>query len=433
MFNPWRSELWLILLALLLGVFTGKLFHQPILALWMVLFAYLGHHLVHANRLLEWLRGGKANQLPKGIGLWEEIFYLIYRLRRRNKRRKKQLIQHLERFRTATAALPDATVVLSVTDQIDWYNDAAESLLGLRRGDVGQKIGNLVRYPKFTNYLQHADYQATVGIPSPVNESIQLDIRIVPYGEDLRLLVAQDVTQLRFMERVRTDFVANVSHELRTPLTVIRGYVETLVDDMGNLPDNYSRIFLRIEEQTLRMQTLIEDLLTLTRLESALNQIPQERVNVPMLLTEIHDEALLLNQETKPAITLSLETGAFLIGCKKELRSAFSNLVDNALKYCSAGDRIFIRWYDEGEGARLDVADTGPGIAPEFLPRLTERFYRVNAGRGPEGTGLGLAIVKHVLARHGAEFKIASVVGKGSTFSCCFSANRVERSPVVTS
>lgn len=425
MLNPWRSELSLILLALLIGVFLGRLFHHPQLILWMVLLIYLGHHLFHVNRLLNWLRGGRTSQAPRGAGLWEEVYYLIFRLRRRNRRRKKQLIRMLERFRTATAALPDATVVLSAHDQIDWFNDAAGQLLGLRRGDIGQKIGNLIRYPKFTHYLGHGNYQTTVCIPSPVTENQQLDIRIVPYGEDLRLLVAQDVTQLRFMERVRTDFVANVSHELRTPLTVIRGYVESLVDNADQLPASYEKVFRRIEEQTLRMQHLIDDLLTLTRLESASHPILQNPVDVPAMLKSIHDEAIMLDIEAKPSLELLLESDACLLGSEQELRSAFSNLVQNGLKYCGTGDHVTIRWYAEGSGARLDVTDTGPGIAPEFIPRLTERFYRIDAARGPGGTGLGLAIVKHVVARHGGEFKITSTLGKGSRFSCCFPTNRI--------
>ncbi len=425
--NAWRTEFSLILFALLVGVFLGRLLNQPWVVLWVVLLVYLGHHLFHANRLLNWLLGGKANEIPRGAGVWEEIYYLIFRLRRRNRRRKKQLIRMLERFRTATAALPDATVVLRVGDQIDWFNDAAEQLLGLRRGDAGHKISNLIRFPKFTHYLRHGDYQTTVGIPSPVNENIQLEIRVVPYGEDLRLLVAQDVTQLRFMERVRTDFVANVSHELRTPLTVIRGYVESLVDNADDLPASYQRIFQRLEEQALRMQHLIDDLLTLTRLESATHPLLNSPVDVPALLGNIHDEAVMLAIDAKPEIEFAIESAACLLGSEQELRSAFSNLIQNALKYCRAGDQVLVSWRDEGIGARLDVMDSGPGIAPEYLPRLTERFYRVDAARGPGGTGLGLAIVKHVMARHSAEFKITSELGEGSCFSCCFPGNRVIR------
>ena len=429
MLNPWRSELSILFLALLIGLFVGQLFHSPALMAWIILALYLGHHLFHANRLLHWVRGGKAGDRPQGSGVWGEIYYLISRLRRRNRRRKKQLIRLLERFRTATAALPDATVVLSAGDQIDWFNEAAANLLGLRRTDIGQTIGNLIRNPKFIGYLQEEDYQKTVGVTSPLSENIQLEVRIIPYGDDLRLLVAQDVTQLRFMERVRTDFVANVSHELRTPLTVIRGYVESLADHADELPPNYARAFHRMEEQTLRMQSLIDDLLTLTRLESSTHQMAQNAVDVPALLTQIMDEALMLPMESKPSLSLRIESPEGLIGGQQELRSAFTNLILNALKYCEKGDHVEILWQQDAEGIRLDVSDTGPGIAPEYLPRLTERFYRVDASRGPGGTGLGLAIVKHVMARHGAEFTIASTVGKGSTFSCRFKAERIVKLP----
>lgn len=428
MSSPWRSEFSFLFFALLVGAFFGKVLNSFAAALWLSLLAYLVRHLFYANRLLVWLRRGRAGQAPEGGGVWEEIFYLIYRLRRRSKRRKKQLIRMLERFRTATAALPDATVVLGPRDEIDWFNEAAERLLGLRRGDIGQQIGNLLRHPKFSHYLQNADYRATVSIPSPLTEKIQMEIRIVPYGEDLRLLVAQDVTQLRFMERVRSDFVANVSHELRTPLTVLRGYLETLGSMDGSLPESYLKIFQRMQEQTARMESLVDGLLSLTRLESAAHQAVQKRLDVPAMLQSVCDEIGLLADE-HPTIELILETDAHLQGAEQELRSAFSNLIVNAVKYTPATGRVTVRWRDEGKGARLDVEDTGPGIAQHHLPRLTERFYRVavEGCKSQGGSGLGLAIVKHALSRHGAEFKIASTVGKGSCFSCCFPEERVVR------
>jgi two-component system phosphate regulon sensor histidine kinase PhoR len=426
MLSTWRSELSFIFLALLVGAFFGKLFGQPVLVLWLGLLVYLARHLFYANRLMLWLRSGRANDMPHGDGVWEEIYYLIFRLRRRNKRRKKQLIRVLERFRTATAALPDATVVLGPRDQIDWFNEAAGKLLGLRRGDIGQKIGNLIRYPKFAHYLRHANYEGTVGIPSPVQDGVQLEIRVVPYGEDLRLLVAQDVTHLRFMERVRTDFVANVSHELRTPLTVLKGYLETLNDSVGAVPASYKKVFHRMEEQTARMESLVDGLLSLTRLESGAYQVPQQEVDVPALLELVCEEAELLS-DPRPSLELRLESEAWVLGGEPELRSAFSNLVVNAMKYSPPNAKVTVYWRDDGAGVRLDVEDTGPGISAEHLPRLTERFYRVDVEGSKSGSGLGLAIVKHVLARHGAEFRIASVPGQGSCFSCCFPEKRVVR------
>ncbi len=327
MTSPWRSEIqWIVWLAAV-GLFAGKLSGLYFPVLWACCLIYLFRHLYHLNRLLYWLRGG--GKIPGGGGIWDEIYYLIYRLRRRNKRRKKRLLVMLERFRTATAALPDATVVLGPRDEIEWFNEAAGKLLGLRKTDVGQQIVNLLRYPKFSQFLRESAYESTVSVPSPVREDVQLDIRIVPYGDDLRLLVAQDVSHLRFMERVRSDFVANVSHELRTPLTVLKGYMEALADAEDSIPDRYLKVFKRMEEQTTRMQNLVDGLLSLTRLESGPQQQHQPVTIAPML-QGLCDEARLLD-EHQAALELIVESEADLVGVEAELRSAFSNLVVNAL------------------------------------------------------------------------------------------------------
>ena len=419
--SPWRAEFfWLALLAFA-GLFFGKTTGLYVIGACLAVLAYLIRQLYHINRITLWLRAG--GKIPQGSGIWEEIYYLIYRLRRRNKSRKKRLVEMLERFRTATAALPDATVVLGPRDEIDWFNEAAGRLLGLRKGDIGQQISNLLRAPKFAEFLRARNYAATVGIASPVVEKGQLEIRVVPYGKDMRLLIAQDVTQLRFMERVRSDFVANVSHELRTPLTVLRGYVETLGDAGEALPERYQKIFRRMEEQTTRMQKLIDGLLALTKLESGA-QADLKRVCAAALLKTVCDEARLLQQDGQ-SLELRLESGADLLGLEAELRSAFSNLVLNALKYARGDSAVTVLWRDEPGGAALDVEDDGPGISAEHLPRLTERFYRADAGKS--GAGLGLAIVKHVLTRHEGELKIASSPGKGSCFSCRFPEKRLLR------
>ncbi|MEI7867145.1 MAG: phosphate regulon sensor histidine kinase PhoR [Candidatus Methylumidiphilus sp.] len=425
MAGHWRSEYYWLALIGLVGLFAGKVTGLYFASLCLCVVVYLVRHLYHISQLLSWLRSG--GKLPQSSGIWEEIYYLIYRLRRRNKIRKKRLLAMLERFRTATAALPDATVVLGARDEIDWFNEAAERLLGLRKEDIGQQIGNLLRNPKFAEFLSGTNYNVTVNIASPVIDKGQLEIRIVPYGGDLRLLIAQDVTQTRFMERVRSDFVSNVSHELRTPLTVLRGYVETLGDSGQDLPEHYHKVFRRMEEQTIRMQKLIDGLLSLTKLESGA-LAPAKRVNVELLLNSVHDEARLLAQDAQ-TLDLRLESSADLLGIESELRSAFSNLVVNALKYAREDGTVTLHWRDDAGGAVLDVEDNGPGIAAEHLPRLTERFYRVESGKsgGNTGVGLGLAIVKHVLTRHEGELKIASTIGKGSCFSCKFPEKRLVR------
>lgn len=421
MFSPWRSEYYWLTWLFLVGLFAAQLTQQYLFILFICSLFYLARHLFHINRMLVWLRVG--GRIPSSSGIWEEIYYLIYRLRRRNKSRKKKLLAILERFRTATAALPDATVVLGPRDEIDWYNDAAERLLGLRKCDLNQQIVNLVRYPKFAEFLRQSDCKGTVNIPSPVIEKMQLEIRVVPYGEDLRLLLAQDVTHLRFMEQVRTDFVANVSHELRSPLTVLKGYTETLSD--AKLPEHYLKIFKSMEMQTLRMQNLVDGLLSLTRLEAGV--LSQAKpVDVPSLLVTICEEVKILEAE-HPDIQCDLQTDAWLSGVESELRSAFSNLILNAVKYTQPEGRVTVSWLEEEDSVRLVVQDNGPGIDSEHLPRLTERFYRVEQGKG--GTGLGLAIVKHVLSRHEAELKITSKPGEGSCFKCIFPAKRITRKP----
>lgn len=426
MFSPWRSEYhWLVWITLV-GIFAAKMTGWYGAVFWGCTLAYLARHLFHINRLLSWLRSG--GKIPTGSGIWEEIYYLIYRLRRRNKGRKKRLIQMLERFRTATAALPDATVVLGPRDEIDWFNEAAGKLLGLRKTDIGQQIVNLIRFPRFVDFLHTSNFTETMNMPSPAAGRMQLEIRVVPYGDDLRLLIAQDVTQFRFMEKVRTDFVANVSHELRTPLTVLRGYVETLDGMDGEISERHRKVFKRMQEQTSRMQNLVDGLLSLTRLESGHGQSHQF-VDVPMLLQGICDEFSMVSQ-AQARLELVVESSAGLNGAEGELRSIFSNLIGNAMKYTPATGRVWVRWREEPGVLIAEIEDNGPGIASEHLPRLTERFYRVESENAPNagGAGLGLAIVKHALSRHDGELKIRSTLGVGSCFVCRFSATRAVRS-----
>jgi two-component system phosphate regulon sensor histidine kinase PhoR len=266
-------------------------------------------------------------------------------------------------------------------------------------------------------------------MPSPIDDTRELEVRIVPYGDDeSQLLVARDVTQLRRMERIRSDFVANVSHELRTPITVLRGYIEAVSDSGDELPERYRTIFRRVEEQTTRMQNLIESLLVLTRLESSRQSASLQSVSIGQLLQSICEEAEFLS-ERHPKLELRMESAADIHGIEQELRSAFSNLIFNAMKYTPVDGSVIVRWSDVDGGARLNVEDTGPGISVEHLSRLTERFYRVDVEgcRNKSGSGLGLAIVKHALTRHDATLEIASTPGSGSCFSCCFPESRVAR------
>jgi len=432
----WQKEiitgLLLFVAVAIAGGMTG-LFMPLALALAL---GMLMRQLFQINRFEKWIRTGGGAKYPKTSGVWEEIYYHVYRIKKTEKKRKKKLGKMVDQFRQSTEALPDAAVVLGSNDEIEWANKAAREVFGLQQSDKGQRIPNLIRFPEFIRYLKSGNYSDPVILPSPVNHRITLAVRIITYGAGLRLLLAQDVTELKKMERMRKDFVANVSHELRTPLTVLKGYLETLQDmDDGESP-LLTTSFQQMQGQTERMQHLVDDLLLLTRLET--QQKKTECVNIPALLSQICKEAETLHNKASapdlplagniPArIELSLETDVHITGEEQELRSAFTNLLGNALKYSPDDSLVKVRWYRANDSIVLDIEDQGEGIAAADIPRVTERFYRSEVKRNKKvgGTGLGLAIVKHVLMRHEAKLNITSELGKGSLFSCYFPLKRV--------
>lgn len=418
----WKKELTIVLLLFVLvaiiGAITGLFLPlMLLLILWMLIY-----QTIQISRFERWLNLGARGNYPKATGIWEDIYYHVYCRKKNEKKRKKKFTKMIDQFRQSTEALPDASIVLGMNDEIEWTNKAARDVFGLYLGDKGQRIPNLIRFPEFIRYINSRDYSEPVIVPSPVNNQIILSVRIVPYGAGLRLLLAQDVTQIKMMERMRKDFVANVSHELRTPLTVLKGYLETLQD----IDDGYSPILttslLQMHGQTERMQYLVDDLLLLTRLET--QQKKPTCVNVPELLSQICREGDTLS--ARP-IELTLETDTHIMGDEQELRSAFTNLLGNALKYSPDDSVVKVRWYKNKDSVNLSIEDQGEGIAKADINRITERFYRVEVKR-PEkvsGTGLGLAIVKHVLMRHDAHLIITSQLGKGSCFSCQFPLKRI--------
>jgi len=419
----WRREIFTFLLLFsvicIIGLFT-KLFFLLTLALMTI---FLGRHLYQLNRFEKWLRTGGYSDYPKTTGVWEEVYYHVYRMKKNNKRRKKKLSKMVDKFRESTEALPDAAVVLSAGDEIEWANKAAREVLGLLASDKGQRIQNLIRFPEFIGYLKSKQYDEPVILPSPLNNRMLLAVRIINYGVGLRLLLAQDVTQLKQMERMRKDFVANVSHELRTPLTVLKGYLETL-EDMDNGESALLTSSVRnMQGQTERMQHLVDDLLLLAHLETKNKK--HEVIDIPALLTQIFHE----NEATVEVgrIELILDSNAHLLGEENELRSAFTNLLGNALKYSPDDTTVQIRWHQNENGLMLDVIDKGEGLTAADILRVTERFYRVETKRDKKisGTGLGLAIVKHVLMRHDAQLIIRSELGKSSCFQCVFPLKRL--------
>jgi two-component system phosphate regulon sensor histidine kinase PhoR len=428
--NPWWNEVWRFTGLLILALVFGLIFGQLPLAFLIAVSLYLTLHLRQLYLFERWLREGRRRP-PDSSGMWGEVFHHLYRLQKRNRKRKKKLASMLSRFRESTAAMPDATVVMDADGVIEWWNDAASRLLGLRQQDTGQPITNLLRHPHFHEFLEREDFSNVVQFPAPTNTQTILSVRIIAYGKDQRLLVARDVTRMHLLEQMRRDFIANVSHELRTPLTVITGYVEALQDDDSECAQQLRRSLDAMQQQSSRMQQIVSDLLLLSRLETDRGQRERQEVDVPALLEMIKEDAVVLSRG-QHAIRLQASPGLWLIGSRSELRSAFSNLVYNAVRYTPEGGQIDIRWYSDEKGAHFEVKDTGKGIAAHHLPRLTERFYRVDVGRSREtgGTGLGLAIVKHVLMRHDADLRIDSAIGKGSTFRCDFPVECTMQKPV---
>jgi two-component system phosphate regulon sensor histidine kinase PhoR len=363
-------------------------------------------------------------KVPEGAGSWDAVLAALHRFEREAAKREEMLADALARLRSAAQALPDGVVILDADHRIEWCNDNAAAMLGLdARADIGRPIANLLREPAFVDYLASPDHAGTPAFRAPIAQGLVLDLRLVPYGEAQKLLLCRDVTHAERVETMRRDFVANVSHELRTPLTVLVGFLET-VRELKLDPSRVRDYLGMMREQASRMHRIIEDLLTLSVLESA-PPPPAERVRVAPLLERLRADAAALSGGLH-AVSLEGSPRVDLLGSESELASAFGNLISNAIRYTPPGGKVAIHWREDDSGASLTVEDTGPGIAPEHLPRLTERFYRVDRSRSREtgGTGLGLAIVKHAVARHQASFDIDSKPGAGSRFTVRFPLQR---------
>ncbi|WPP44651.1 phosphate regulon sensor histidine kinase PhoR [Pseudomonas sp. AN-1] len=419
-----RRLLLLLGACLLLGLVTG----QYAWALVLGLAGYLYWNLRQLLRLHHWLKN--ADELPpEGSGVWGEVFDQIYHLQKRNQRARGRLQAVIDRVQESTAALKDGVVMLDRQGNLEWWNRAAGQLLGLKRKqDGGQPITNLVRHPRFKEYFEQDNHREPLELPSPVDDHLRLQLQLTLYGNGEHLMLVRDVTRLHQLEQMRKDFVANVSHELRTPLTVLTGYLETLQDNVDDIQPRWRRALQQMQQQGARMQNLLNDLLLLARLEATDYPADSKPVAVDLLLLSIRGDAQALSAD-RHRISLEADATVRLKGSESELRSAFSNLVFNAVKYSPEGGEIRIRWWADAEGAHLAVQDSGLGIEARHIPRLTERFYRVDASRSANtgGTGLGLAIVKHVLIHHRGQLQIDSTPGKGSTFTCHFPPAQVVR------
>ncbi|MCG7498568.1 phosphate regulon sensor histidine kinase PhoR [Vibrio sp. Of7-15] len=416
----WKKLAWELAFFYLPWLVLGYVFgYMP----WFLLIATLIQliwHLHNQVKMSNWLWDERRLTPPSGSGSWEPLFNGIYRLQQRNRRRRKELATLIRRFRNGAESLPDAVVVFRSEGNIVWCNKLAQSLLGFRwPDDSGQPISNLIRSPDFVKYLAKQDFTEPLEMPSPLNPERTLELRIVPYTEGEHLMVVRDVSQVKNLEGMRRNFFANVSHELRTPMTVLQGYLEMSKDPEMLVGPMWDKAHGVMTEQLNRMNGLVNQLLTLSKIEAAPNHDLDEEVNVPAILEVLEKEAIALSGERGHQFEFDIDHSMKVFGDDDQLRSAISNLVYNAVKHTTDGATVSVRWYESAQGPCLEVKDSGEGIAPQHIHRLTERFYRVDKARSREtgGSGLGLAIVKHALSHHDSHLDIVSQVGEGSTFS----------------
>jgi two-component system phosphate regulon sensor histidine kinase PhoR len=409
-----------LVVGLIFGAQAGLWFAVGALAL--LLFIYLAY----LSLLGVWLDQPKLDTIPDGIGAWGEVFTRLYKARRESEVTQRRLLDNEERFRRTISALPEGILLIDAALQIEWCNPEAERHLGISlKADQGLRLTNLVRDPSFVAFMTSARFEEPLVVRPLSRPSLVLSVGVIEFEPARSIVITRDVTQTERVDAMRRDFVANVSHELRTPLTVVNGFLETLLDADMPLDDVRRRHLQLMHEQAGRMNRLIEDLLMLSRLESQESALLEEGVDMPRLLRDVADDARALSNG-RHTITVECDS-AHVRGSRDELRSAVGNLVSNAIRYTPAGGTITLTWKVGTDGAIVSVQDTGIGVAPEHVPRLTERFYRVDKSRSREtgGTGLGLAIVKHVLLRHDGRLDIDSQLGLGSTFSAWLPRGRL--------
>ena len=412
------------LVALLMwGWFSSTIALLFMLVMLLAVMAYRARQLF---KLGQWLGDARLETIPEAGGIWDDVFSRLYKMVKQHNQTKQELAAELQHIELATSALPEGVAILNAANRIEWCNLLAQQLFNLDpQQDIMQDITYLVRQPEFVEYLHESNFNVPLIMRPARHEDMVLSIKLIPYGEDKRLLIIRDITQFERVEAMRRDFVANVSHEMRTPLTVVSGFLENL-QDMPDLNKDSSRRALHLmAEQTRRMDNLVADLLTLSRLENEQSPLREGPVDIKQLLNEVYQDGKLLSGEHH-TLQMEITSEAKLLGNRDELQSAFGNLLSNAVRYTPDGGEIQLRWFEREGQPVFSVQDSGIGIAAQHLPRLTERFYRVDRSRSREtgGTGLGLAIVKHIAIRHQAKLEISSEEGKGSTFSVVFPVKR---------
>ena len=415
-----------LLVATLLGAALGFSTGHTWLGIALALASYLGWELFNLYVFERWLSNRAFLDPPDAGGTWGNVVAQTVRLHRRKRFHKQRMAQLFRELRRSSASMPDGLVLLNTQLEILWFNRAAGQLLNLRRKlDFGLRIDNLLRHPELAQYLHGSQFSSPIVLQPQLAGDRWLSFQAVTYGRDQKLLLVRDVSRQAQVEAMRRDFVANASHELRSPLTVITGYLESFAADPA-LQDDLRPPLEEMRRQAQRMAGIVEDLLTLSQLEATVETVSGQPIDMVGLLATLRKDVLTRSYATRD-IRVNVESDARLLGDARQIESAFSNLVDNAAKYTSATGQITLRWWQDRSGGYFSVTDNGLGIPSEHIPRLTERFYRVDPGRSRAtgGSGLGLAIVKHVLQRHDATLEIRSEEGRGSTFTCHFPLRRI--------
>lgn len=402
LFFAWVTDFWLI-------------------SLFIFIVFYISRQLWSIRKFEKWMDGRLQNTYPPVSGFWSELTYLVSKKQRALEKHVDLNLYKSEQFKAASMLIPDAIVSLDQYNNIEWFNTVSKTLLGIRKQDKGSKIESVVRQSEFVQYLKAGDFSKSLTVNSSYRPARTYEMQIIHYFENHKLLVVRDITELYQLAQIRRDFIANASHELRTPLTVLRGYLEVMIDTPGEHQENWRLPLEHMETQSHRMQTIIEDLLTLSTIEAESITAEKKMVDVPKKLQQLEIDAQQLGGENHH-FTFEIDESLKIKGYAEPLKSVFMNLLSNAVRYSPDGGEITVRWYKEKQYVVFEVQDKGLGIAQEHIPRLTERFYRVDKDRSrvTGGTGLGLAIVKHVLEKHEARLSIESVLGKGSVFRCEF-------------
>ncbi|UUM28281.1 phosphate regulon sensor histidine kinase PhoR [Acinetobacter colistiniresistens] len=420
-----RLLLFFLLIASLVGFGVGYFWSCVFIA--FVLFFFL--QLRSLYLVNEWISNRPYDVPPNLNGIWGALLFNVYRAQRQERIVQAEMVGLIDRAQSSLVALAEAVVLIDDQHQIEWWNPAAEKLLGISPLDRGRNLLSILRQPSFIEYFNHSDQSPDgIRLQAQMDEERYVQVKLTRFGGESRLLVAYDTTRVHNLEQMRKDFVDNISHELRTPLTVLSGYIETFIDQ-DDITPRWKRAFTQMQSQTKRMNALVNDLLLLSNLENNKKVAKNQIIDMANLMNQIFDDARAYNLDYGHTLNLDIDSHCDLIGSDIEIASAFSNLITNAIKYTPAGGIITIGWHEDGDHAYFTVQDNGIGINPKHLPRLTERFYRVDSARSRQtgGTGLGLAIVKHVLMQHGAHLEIISKENEGSTFTAVFPKERLYR------